>query len=184
MEIIARNFTLTGRVQGVGFRPFVYRLAHEHGIQGWVRNAVGRVEIHAEGPAEELASFRHGLIAQAPPQALPKIEFEDDADLENSNGFYIVRSDAGGDAEAAEATAERTAGGAAGVTVGAARAWRQRRRAWKRSEMDADAEMETCAGIAAAGLLPKMDLLGLQHRVLIVGRPDPPPRRGLDCSER
>ena len=99
MDSVARNFILTGRVQGVGFRPFVYRLAHEQGIHGWVRNTVGRVEIHAEGTLEQLEAFRDALMKQAPPQALPKIEFEDPAKLENKPGFYIVRSDADGDAE-------------------------------------------------------------------------------------
>ena len=47
-ERVARFITISGRGQGVGFRPFVYRLAHRHGITGWVRNANGAVEIHAE----------------------------------------------------------------------------------------------------------------------------------------
>ncbi len=38
-----------GVVQGVGFRPFVYRLAHEHNLKGWVRNTSGSVEIEVEG---------------------------------------------------------------------------------------------------------------------------------------
>jgi len=61
MSLQAIDFVLTGRVQGVGFRPFVYRLAHEYQIHGWVRNTVGRVEIHAEGTADQLDRFRHAL---------------------------------------------------------------------------------------------------------------------------
>ena len=38
-----------GVVQGVGFRPFVYRLATTHQLHGWVRNTSGRVEIEVEG---------------------------------------------------------------------------------------------------------------------------------------
>jgi DNA ligase D-like protein (predicted 3'-phosphoesterase) len=53
--------TVTGSVQGVGFRDATRRRAHELGLMGWVRNAQdGRVEVHAEGSAaaiEALASF-------------------------------------------------------------------------------------------------------------------------------
>jgi len=48
MEKRAR-ICVRGVVQGVGFRPFVYRLAHEQNLTGWVRNTSGSVEIEAEG---------------------------------------------------------------------------------------------------------------------------------------
>lgn len=69
----ARCWTLTGQVQGVGFRPFVYRLAHAHGLAGWVRNRLGEVEILAEGSHEALERFAVALIAEAPPLARPSI---------------------------------------------------------------------------------------------------------------
>lgn len=65
----ARHITITGVVQGVGFRPFVYRLAHAHGLTGWVLNHSGGVEIVVEGTDEALAAFVHDLEAQAPPRA-------------------------------------------------------------------------------------------------------------------
>ena len=40
----ARALTISGQVQGVGFRPFIYRLARQHELTGWVRNNVGTVE--------------------------------------------------------------------------------------------------------------------------------------------
>lgn len=43
--LIARRLTVTGRVQGVGFRPFVYRLARRLEVYGWVYNAAGVVRI-------------------------------------------------------------------------------------------------------------------------------------------
>jgi hydrogenase maturation protein HypF len=58
-----------GVVQGVGFRPFVYRLAHDLGLAGWVRNTSGCVEIEAEGPRESLEMFLAGLRDEAPPMA-------------------------------------------------------------------------------------------------------------------
>ena len=58
-----------GTVQGVGFRPFVYRVARRHGLGGWVRNSTGPVEIEVEGDAQELEDFLAALQAEAPPLA-------------------------------------------------------------------------------------------------------------------
>ena len=57
---------VSGRVQGVGFRPFVYRLAKHFGLNGWVRNSDARVEIHCEGGVAALDIFGSLLRAQAP----------------------------------------------------------------------------------------------------------------------
>ena len=46
---LARRIRVQGRIQGVGYRPFVLRLALRHDVRGWVRNQGGYVEIHAEG---------------------------------------------------------------------------------------------------------------------------------------
>ena len=59
-----------GVVQGVGFRPFVYRLACEHNLNGWVRNTSGNVEIEVEGDEEALRNFLADLEAKVPPMAL------------------------------------------------------------------------------------------------------------------
>jgi hydrogenase maturation protein HypF len=58
---------ISGVVQGVGFRPFVYRIAHQFAIKGWVLNGDKGVEIHAEG--EALEGFLKALTTQAPPVA-------------------------------------------------------------------------------------------------------------------
>ncbi|WP_284155433.1 carbamoyltransferase HypF [Sulfuricystis multivorans] len=63
----ARRIRVTGIVQGVGFRPFVWRLAHELAIRGWVRNDAAGVEIHCEG--ERLDEFAARLRLEAPPLA-------------------------------------------------------------------------------------------------------------------
>jgi len=62
-----KRIGVRGVVQGVGFRPFVYRLAHEHHLSGWVLNHSGGVEIEVEGPPSSLDAFVHDLTAQAPP---------------------------------------------------------------------------------------------------------------------
>ncbi len=66
-----------GVVQGVGFRPFIYRLAHEHGLSGWVLNGEEGVTIHAEGPEEQLRIFIEKIRTEAPPAAaISEIRFE------------------------------------------------------------------------------------------------------------
>jgi hydrogenase maturation protein HypF len=60
---------VTGIVQGVGFRPFVYRLAKEYGLGGFVLNDGEGVFLEAEGEAEVLPQFCHALREQAPPAA-------------------------------------------------------------------------------------------------------------------
>jgi hydrogenase maturation protein HypF len=64
-----RRLDVTGVVQGVGFRPFVYGLADRHGLGGFVVNTGAGVTIEAEGPAEELDAFAASLVTDAPPLA-------------------------------------------------------------------------------------------------------------------
>ena len=67
----ARDLVITGRVQGVGFRPFVYRLASELSLAGTVLNGSGKVFVRAEGPRERLDALERQLLEQAPPLARP-----------------------------------------------------------------------------------------------------------------
>ncbi len=59
--------TVCGVVQGVGFRPFVYRIAAEEGLAGFIGNNTGGVTIEIEGPAEKVENFRRRLKDEAPP---------------------------------------------------------------------------------------------------------------------
>ncbi len=92
-----RRIAVSGRVQGVGFRPFVYRLAQQLHLKGWVLNSAGRVIIHAEGHA--LDEFARRIISDAPPLARPVIESVADADREALPGFEIRHSEAMGAAD-------------------------------------------------------------------------------------
>jgi hydrogenase maturation protein HypF len=65
----ARSIRVRGIVQGVGFRPFVYRLARENRLSGWVLNDEQGVEIHVEGPDPCLDRFVRDLKLQAPTAA-------------------------------------------------------------------------------------------------------------------
>ncbi len=66
----ARFIRVRGVVQGVGFRPFVYRLANQHELSGWVLNGEEGVEIQVEGPEPSLQTFVKELKTQAPPAAV------------------------------------------------------------------------------------------------------------------
>ena len=60
---------ITGVVQGVGFRPFVYGLARRYELLGWVRNSSSGVELEVDGQAAALDAFVHALTAELPPLA-------------------------------------------------------------------------------------------------------------------
>lgn len=88
---------VTGIVQGVGMRPFVYREAMTHGICGWVLNAGDGVHIEAHAPADALDAFVAALSEHAPAAArVEHVEVVDLAangwDAANEEGFRIVAS--------------------------------------------------------------------------------------------
>lgn len=88
---------VTGIVQGVGMRPFVYREAMAHGICGWVLNAGDGVHIEAHAPADALDAFVAALSEHAPAAArVEHVEVVDLAangwDTANEQGFRIVAS--------------------------------------------------------------------------------------------
>jgi len=66
---MAQKIRVTGVVQGVGFRPFVYGLATQLDLHGWVRNTAGGVEIIVDGKKSEVDDFIHRLPIEAPPLA-------------------------------------------------------------------------------------------------------------------
>ena len=61
---VARQYMISGEVQGVGFRFFAQRIAARHQVVGYARNLPdGRVEVHAEGTPESVEGFKHDLAA-------------------------------------------------------------------------------------------------------------------------
>jgi hydrogenase maturation protein HypF len=108
----ARAFLVEGVVQGVGFRPFVWRLASELRLAGRVRNVAGRVEIEAMGAPGDLDAFARRLRSDAPPRArverviMRLLEGPGAGDLPSP--FVIDES----------ATAEGVAGGGVSATAG------------------------------------------------------------------
>jgi len=93
----ARSIKVRGVVQGVGFRPFVFRLASQHGVAGWVLNGDDGVEIFAEGSDPAVELFLHLLRRDAPPAAqitAIEVRVENPAGLED----FTIRESARGHA--------------------------------------------------------------------------------------
>lgn len=91
--LVARHLTVTGVVQGVGFRPFVHRLAGRFGLAGSVRNVAGTVEIRLEGAAESLDRFERLLRAESPPVARIDGVQSVAVDVAGVKGFDIAESE-------------------------------------------------------------------------------------------
>ncbi|MEG2726419.1 MAG: acylphosphatase, partial [Eggerthellaceae bacterium] len=92
--IEALSIHVQGIVQGVGFRPFVYRMAKKYLITGWVLNAADGVFIHAEAEAKLLDAFVLEL-SENPPAAARVTEIElREVPLEGFEAFEIRFSDA------------------------------------------------------------------------------------------
>ena len=91
--VSACSIRVRGVVQGVGFRPFVYRLAEANALAGWVLNGNQGVEIHLEGIEENLATFVREIRLRAPAAAsIAEIEVEA-APCEGLNNFTILESE-------------------------------------------------------------------------------------------
>lgn len=84
---------VTGVVQGVGFRPFVHRLATGLGLDGLVGNDAGAVFVEVEGPAAAVREFAVRLPAEAPPLARVDAVSEQPLHPTGGAGFVIVPSD-------------------------------------------------------------------------------------------
>jgi hydrogenase maturation protein HypF len=91
------RWIIDGTVQGVGFRPFVFRVASELNLTGWVKNRVGEVEILTQGTAADQEAFGQALVNQAPPLARPQLRCREPVDTELFSDFRILESDATGD---------------------------------------------------------------------------------------
>lgn len=90
----AYRWIVTGRVQGVGFRPFVFCLAKRFGLAGRVQNLAGQVLIEAEGEKSMLNAFGAALFTDVPPLAKPKRVSVEKIAYRRLEKFEIVRSSA------------------------------------------------------------------------------------------
>ena len=88
----ALSLHVTGIVQGVGFRPFVYNLARERGLFGWVLNASDGVYAVVEGADDVVASFPDAIRELAPPMAVVERVVAEEVEPEGFSAFEIRES--------------------------------------------------------------------------------------------
>ncbi|MCK5135016.1 MAG: carbamoyltransferase HypF [Bacteroidales bacterium] len=92
MKEVTYRLLVTGLVQGVGFRPFIYRLARVHELQGWVENRNNGVVVKVTGAGKRIQKFHDDLVSRAPDaSSIEAIEFER-ADHEPFSSFEIRES--------------------------------------------------------------------------------------------
>lgn len=90
------RLTIAGIVQGVGFRPFLHRLANRLSLSGWARNTGFGVELELEGGEEAIEAFRKALRASPPPLAvIESISAEPIEEPAGYRGFSILPSESG-----------------------------------------------------------------------------------------
>ncbi|MGB4360979.1 MAG: carbamoyltransferase HypF, partial [Rhodoferax sp.] len=95
MTLQTQHIRVTGIVQGVGFRPFVWRLAQQLNLSGWVRNDAQGVEILAQGSPSALTELRARLRNDAPPLARVDSVQTRDLAAESFTAFSIIASQSG-----------------------------------------------------------------------------------------
>jgi hydrogenase maturation protein HypF len=88
------RITLRGAVQGVGFRPFIYRLATEMSLTGWVLNSSSGLVVEVEGPPEQLTSFEQRVQRERPKASVINVHESASIPVEGSTCFEIHASDA------------------------------------------------------------------------------------------
>jgi hydrogenase maturation protein HypF len=93
--VICRRIRVRGQVQGVGFRPFVYRMALELGLVGWVRNDAEGVEIEVQGATEAVDALLSRLRSEAPPLARIAALESHEEPLSGARSFVIEDSRGG-----------------------------------------------------------------------------------------
>ncbi len=92
-DLVRVAVRVRGIVQGVGFRPFVYRIACQNGLGGWVQNEADTVRIEVEGPAQRVDRFLAALRGDPPPQArLASIEVQRIPPGDGRLGEFVIRS--------------------------------------------------------------------------------------------
>ncbi len=93
--MVRHQIEVSGIVQGVGFRPYVYRLATERDLAGTICNTSAGVTIEVQGPADQIAQFVERLPIDAPPLARITQVAVRDIPCKGERDFRIVHSQGG-----------------------------------------------------------------------------------------
>ena len=100
------RFTVTGQVQGVGFRPFVYRLATSENLSGWVLNDAAGVTIEVQGAPSAVERFAERLAGELPPLAAMASCEREDAPAMVGEKHFDIRPSQGGELTDAQVTVD------------------------------------------------------------------------------
>ncbi|MFW6132906.1 MAG: carbamoyltransferase HypF [Planctomycetota bacterium] len=104
--LIRRRYTISGQVQGVGFRPYVYRLARALGLTGWITNDPGGVTVEVQGEPRAVDRFERRLADEAPPLAeIARCDAADRPVMRGEKHFEIAAS-VGGELSDAQVTVD------------------------------------------------------------------------------
>ena len=90
MPLTRKQYNISGIVQGVGFRPFVYRIAHELDLTGWVRNTPAGVEVEVQGYLERFKDFDEALKNRLPPLAVVTSQISTEIITINGESSFII----------------------------------------------------------------------------------------------
>jgi len=93
MKIERKHYLVKGIVQGVGFRPFVFNLAHQLGLSGWISNTNEGVVIEIQGNPKKIDKFIYQLYTSKPKNASILDLLTVDRPIKKENGFFIKKSD-------------------------------------------------------------------------------------------
>lgn len=91
-DITSLIINIEGLVQGVGFRPFIYRTAYKNNIKGWVLNKSDSVEIRAEGINKNINDFIDSIKIEAPKNSRIENIIIKNVQIENIDSFQILKS--------------------------------------------------------------------------------------------
>ncbi len=90
MSPLRKSIDVTGIVQGVGFRPFIYRLAHQCSLSGFISNTPAGVSIEVQGSPEKVDEFLQRLPKEIPPLAKLTALSDREIDLLDEKSFRIL----------------------------------------------------------------------------------------------
>ena len=91
-EHVRKKVHISGVVQGVGFRPFLWQVATRFGLTGWVKNDTTGVTMEVQGTGAQLNQFLNAIEEQVPPLAVIQSIASNEIPVKTESGFSILKS--------------------------------------------------------------------------------------------